>query len=403
MRLSLLCRVGNATARAVGCCDRAALRPTLRTNCSLPVAPSAARPSSEGLGGGARQTPQVSNHGRVRTANGKITEGSEASSGYVTASINGKNHYVHRLVAQAFLAPPPSEKHTQVNHKDGDRANNRDDNLEWVTPSENTRHSYDTNAERKSSAPKRSKPVRGRRHGSDEEWVEYESTHAAARALGVDQGSVSACCREKVKRAGEYEFRWAPPAADQHDRPGEEWREVQLESGASRRVSNLGRVCTANGKITEGSDSGAGYLRVGINGKKHYVHRLVAQAFLEPPPSEKHKEVNHIDGDPANNRADNLEWVTRSENIRHSFATNPERKSNASKQSKPVLGRRHGSEGEWVEYESTMATARALGLNSGGVSRCGSGKLKRTGEYEFKWAPLAEDQLDRPGEVWRDV
>ena len=96
-----------------------------------------------------------------------------------------------------------------------------------TTPSENVR-SYDTNADRKSSAPKRSKPVLGRRHGSEEEWVEYESGNAAARELGVDPGCVSACCREKQKRTGEYEFKLAPPAEDQHDKPGEEWRDVQL-------------------------------------------------------------------------------------------------------------------------------------------------------------------------------
>ena len=56
------------------------------------------------------------------------------------------------------------------------------------------------------------------------------------------------------KRAGEYEFKWAPPAEDQHDRPGEEWREVQLDCGASRRVSNHGRVITAHGIKTEGTE-----------------------------------------------------------------------------------------------------------------------------------------------------
>jgi hypothetical protein len=63
--------------------------------------------------------------------------------------------------------------------------------------------------------------------------------NAAARELGVRSGGVSACCTGKTKRVGkfpEYEFELAPLAEDQKDRPGEEWREVQLadaESGAS--------------------------------------------------------------------------------------------------------------------------------------------------------------------------
>ena len=170
----------------------------------------------------------MSNLGRVRTAYGIVTEGSEHPSGYRLASVNGKPNKVRRLVAEAFLPPPPSEKHTEVMHIDGDPANSRADNLRWVTRSENIRHSFATNAERKSSGPKLCKPVLGRRHGSDEEWVEYASATAAARELGVQQGSVSACCRGERKRAGEYEFKWAPPAEDQHDRPGEVWREVQL-------------------------------------------------------------------------------------------------------------------------------------------------------------------------------
>lgn len=50
------------------------------------------------------------------------------------------------------------------------------------------------------------------------------------------------------------------------------------------------------------------------------VNRLVAQAFIPNPAGLP--EVNHKDGNKDNNSADNLEWSTRSANMRHAFATN---------------------------------------------------------------------------------
>lgn len=47
------------------------------------------------------------------------------------------------------------------------------------------------------------------------------------------------------------------------------------------------------------------------------VHRLVATAFIPNPHGKP--EINHIDGDPSNNQLENLEWVTKSENMRHAF------------------------------------------------------------------------------------
>ncbi len=49
------------------------------------------------------------------------------------------------------------------------------------------------------------------------------------------------------------------------------------------------------------------------------VHRLVCQAFHGPP--ETGQEVNHLDGVKTNNSAQNLEWATRSENLKHAHAT----------------------------------------------------------------------------------
>lgn len=62
-----------------------------------------------------------------------------------------------------------------------------------------------------------------------------------------------------------------------------------------------------------------GYLRVTIFGKGEYVHRLVAQCFIENP--NDYPEVNHKDGNKENNSIENLEWCTRSQNNKHAFQT----------------------------------------------------------------------------------
>lgn len=106
---------------------------------------------------------------------------------------------------------------------------------------------------------------------------------------------------------------------------GEEWRVVD-GYGGRYYVSNYGRLYSngAHGGragLIRDEDSGRGY-RCAIfswDGITHHVsvHRLVAEAFCDGK-SDERQDVNHIDGNKANNRADNLEWVTRSENMLHS-------------------------------------------------------------------------------------
>jgi hypothetical protein len=64
--------------------------------------------------------------------------------GYYTVGLQinkkKKMFFVHRLVAEYFIAP--KKDNLQVNHIDGNKANNDFRNLEWVTPSQNTKHAY---------------------------------------------------------------------------------------------------------------------------------------------------------------------------------------------------------------------------------------------------------------------
>lgn len=118
---------------------------------------------------------------------------------------------------------------------------------------------------------------------------------------------------------------------DISDLPNEEWRDIKGYEGLYQ-VSNLGRVKSlpkyrktiyeyvSKPMILSPRARGRkGYLAVALNKdgktKQFGIHRLVAQAFCPNPNG--YVEVNHKDEDKTNNRADNLEWCSRSYNVNY--------------------------------------------------------------------------------------
>ena len=166
------------------------------------------------------------------------------------------------------------------------------------------------------------------------------------------------------------------------------------------QVSSFGRFKSSTGVVSTPKPTKSGYVHVRVNGKLHCIHVLMASAFGLPKRDDQ-DTVDHIDNDPSNNRLENLRWASRSEQVKHSYATNKDRASNAPKQSKPVEGREIGAE-EWVWYASIHEAVRSMGLNPGSINACCSGKQKQTGGYEFRWGEANEVAV-LEGEVWMDV
>jgi hypothetical protein len=86
-------------------------------------------------------------------------------------------------------------------------------------------------------------------------------------------------------------------------------------------IKEDGTILNKNGSVKSPYKIARGYFGVSLwyNGKynKHYVHRLVAENFLDGT----NETVNHKDGDKSNNHASNLEWMSYSDNNKHARET----------------------------------------------------------------------------------
>lgn len=83
----------------------------------------------------------VSNLGRFKNSFGIIMDNYKVNdNGYIRVFVHNKTYFLHRLIAKTFLSNPFDKE--QVNHKDGEKLNNKLDNLEWVTNQENQIHKF---------------------------------------------------------------------------------------------------------------------------------------------------------------------------------------------------------------------------------------------------------------------
>ena len=147
----------------------------------------------------------VSTEGEVRkdTTNYILSQSSQQDYKFVGLIINGKQKRmrVHRMVALAFIDNPDNKPY--VNHINGNRSDNNVENLEWVTPSENTQHAVDTGLFKSGRARA---VVQYNLNG--EQMATFESASEAARQTGGSQSKITMCCRRQRDSANDYQWRY---------------------------------------------------------------------------------------------------------------------------------------------------------------------------------------------------
>lgn len=169
------------------------------------------------------------------------------------------------------------------------------------------------------------------------------------------------------------------------------WKDVKGFEG-KYQISNLGNVKSLNYAKTrkEGIINPVknkdGYLIIKLYSDKCYtklIHRLVAEAFIDIPKL----EVNHLNGNKADNRIENLEWCTHTENERYSRnvlgkKTQP---GGTNKRSKAVI--QYDLQDNYIkQWKSASEAGRNLQIRAAKISLCCKGKRNKTGGYKWRFA-----------------
>lgn len=164
------------------------------------------------------------------------------------------------------------------------------------------------------------------------------------------------------------------------------WKDIKNYEGLYQ-VSNLGKIKSINYNRTKKSkllkfSITKGYYRVHLcknkKIKSYFVHRLVAEAFIDNPLNKPF--INHLDCNTKNNYYKNLEWCTQKENINYAQKIN----SSYNDRNKKV-GQYDKNNNLIKVYDSISEASRQTGIFTSSISYSANKKRKSGGGYIWKF------------------
>lgn len=140
----------------------------------------------------------------------KILRVSKNKQGYVNTQIRHldgsfETFKVHRLVAEIFISNP--EHKPQVNHIDGNKLNNRVDNLEWCTNGENSKHAWNNGLRTKRIGKDNKFSIKVNQYDLNNNLIKkWNCINDITRELGISHSLITAVCQGKQKTS--HGFIW---------------------------------------------------------------------------------------------------------------------------------------------------------------------------------------------------